>query len=154
MPRLFLTLLLLLAGLAPATAVDPVEREERAEAARSSPDLTAIRAKVKAKAKDWIGAERDLRALAGLDKRADALNLLAFSLRNQGDHEAAFTYYFKALALDPDHKGAREYLGELYVKTGDMDKAREQLAHLQRLCPQGCEELDDLTKAIGTRRAD
>jgi Flp pilus assembly protein TadD len=145
-PRLFLALLLLLAGLAPAAAVDPVEREERAAAARSSPDLTAIRAKVKAK--DWAGAERDLRALAGLDKSADALNLLAFSLRNQGRNDDAFAYYFKALTLDPDHKGAREYLGELYVKTGKMDKAREQLAHLQRLCPQGCEELDDLAKAM------
>jgi tetratricopeptide (TPR) repeat protein len=145
-PRLFLALLLLLAGLAPAAAVDPVEREERAAAARSSPDLTAIRAKVKVK--DWAGVERDLRALAGLDASADALNLLAFSLRNQGHHDGAFTYYFKALALDPDHKGAREYLGELYVKTGEMDKAREQLAHLQRLCPQGCEELDDLVEAM------
>jgi tetratricopeptide (TPR) repeat protein len=143
MPRLFLALLLLLATLAPAAAV---EREERAAAARSSPDLTAIRAKVKAK--DWAGAERDLHALAGLDKSADALNLLAFSLRNQGKHDDAFIYYFKALDLDPDHKGAREYLGELYVKIGQMDKAREQLAHLQRLCPKGCEELDDLVQAM------
>jgi Flp pilus assembly protein TadD len=144
-PRLPLALVLLLALADPAAAVDPNEREERA-AQQAGPDLAAIRARVKAK--DWAGAERELRALAGLDGSADALNLLAFSLRNQGRHEAAFTYYFKALALDPDHKGAREYLGELYVKTGDMTKAREQLAILERLCPTGCEERDDLAEAI------
>ena len=63
-------------------------------------------------------------------------------------HDAAFIYYFKALDLDPDHTSAREYLGELYVKLGQIDKAREQLARLERLCPQGCEERDDLAAAI------
>jgi cytochrome c-type biogenesis protein CcmH/NrfG len=43
---------------------------------------------------------------------------------------------------------AREYLGELYVETGETAKAREHLGLLQKLCPQGCEELEDLEKAI------
>jgi hypothetical protein len=41
-----------------------------------------------------------------------------------------------------------EYQGELYVKIGDLAKARDNAAHLARLCPQGCEELEDLQKAI------
>ncbi len=64
---------------------------------------------------------------------------------------SALTYYTKALALDPDHKGAREYLGELYVETGQLDKAKEQLVVLTRLCPTGCEELEDLQKAIAAK---
>jgi cytochrome c-type biogenesis protein CcmH/NrfG len=61
------------------------------------------------------------------------------------------TYYTKALELQPGHKAAHEYLGELYVETGDTAKASEQLASLQKLCPSGCEELEDLQKAINTR---
>ncbi|TPN64274.1 tetratricopeptide repeat protein, partial [Mesorhizobium sp. B1-1-5] len=56
-----------------------------------------------------------------------------------------------ALELQPDHKAAHEYLGELYVETGDMDKAKEQLASLEKLCPAGCDELSDLRQAIDTR---
>lgn len=32
-----------------------------------------------------------------------------------------------------------------------MPKAREQLATLTKLCPSGCEELEDLTKAISAK---
>jgi hypothetical protein len=48
----------------------------------------------------------------------------------------------------PDLGGAQEYLGELYVETGQMDKAKIMLASLTKLCPQGCEEREDLEKAI------
>jgi tetratricopeptide (TPR) repeat protein len=75
----------------------------------------------------------------------------ARSLRKTGDYKTALTYYTKALELKPDHKAAREYLGELYVETGDMAKAREQLASLTKLCPAGCEERADLQKAIDTK---
>ena len=55
--------------------------------------------------------------------------------------------------MAPEHKSAREYLGELYVETGNMEKAREQLAVLARLCPGGCEEREDLQKAINAKSA-
>ena len=35
-----------------------------------------------------------------------------------------------ALDFDPQHKGALEYLGELYVETGQVDKAKENVAAL------------------------
>ena len=63
------------------------------------------------------------------------------------------TYYVKALELQPDHKGAHEYLGELYVQTGDAAKAKEQLTILTRLCPASCEKREDLEKAIDAKSA-
>jgi len=109
-------------------------------------DLTSVRQKVKAK--DWKAAIEELKPIIYKVDNADAYNLYAFSLRNTGDYRQAFTYYGKALDFDPNHKGAREYLGELYVMTDNMPKANEQLAILEKLCPSGCEELDDLRKAI------
>jgi Flp pilus assembly protein TadD len=109
-------------------------------------DLTSIRQKIKAK--NWHAAIEELKPIVACVNNADAFNLYAFSLRNTGDHRSAFTYYGKALDFDPNHKGAREYLGELYVITGDMIKAGQQLTMLEKLCPSGCEELDDLRKAI------
>ena len=44
-------------------------------------------------------------------------------------------------------------LGELYVETGNMEKAKEQLAVLAKLCPGGCEEREDLQKAISAKSA-
>ena len=121
-------------------AVDTVVSKE-------APDLTAVRAKIKAK--DFKSALADLNGM--VDKgvqHADVYNLLGFSLRKSGDFPKALTFYKKALDFDPEHKGAHEYLGELYVETGELPKAREHLAVLERLCPQGCEEREDLAKAI------
>ena len=89
-------------------------------------DLTSVRQKVKAK--NWQAAIEELKPIIARVDNADAYNLYAFSLRNVGDYKSAFTYYGKALDFEPNHKGAREYLGELYVMTGNMPKAREQLA--------------------------
>jgi Flp pilus assembly protein TadD len=129
------------ATIMPAYAVDDIEGAD-------APDLTAVQAKIAAK--DYKGALADLRDLAQDTQQADVYNLLGFTLRKTGDYTTALTYYSKALELKPDHKAAREYLGELYVETGDMGKAREQLASLQQLCPSGCDELADLRKAIDT----
>jgi Flp pilus assembly protein TadD len=112
-----------------------------------APDLTAVRAKVKAK--EWVAAIADLNVMIDQGvQHADVYNLLGFSLRKSGDTKRAYTFYKKALDFDPNHKGALEYLGELYVETGELAKARGHVALLQKLCPQGCEELEDLEKAI------
>jgi tetratricopeptide (TPR) repeat protein len=119
-------------------------------ASTDAPDLTAVRAMIKAK--DWKGAVAQLNEM--VDKgvqHADVYNLLGFSLRNQGDNKSAQTYYAKALDFDPDHKGALEYQGELFVKLGQFDKAQVNLTKLAKLCPQGCEEREDLEEAIKTK---
>ena len=129
----------LAASHAPVRAVDP-------EPVTASPELAPIRARIKAK--DFKNAAEELFALARRAQNADIYNLLAFSLRNLGDYDQSALYYRKALEYDADHKGALEYQGELFVKLGDMEKARQNLARLVTLCPQGCEELDDLREAI------
>ena len=85
-------------------------------------------------------------------QHADVYNLMGFSLRKTGDYKQAYTFYRKALDFDPEHKGALEYLGELFVETGQIDKARENVVLLRKLCPAGCEELDDLEQAIAAAR--
>jgi tetratricopeptide (TPR) repeat protein len=113
---------------------------------RDAPDLSSVRAKIKAK--DFKGAIAELTPMLETNQHADVYNLMGFSLRKSGDYKQAYTFYRKALDFDPEHKGALEYLGELYVETGQVDKARENVALLKKLCPSGCEELADLEKAI------
>ena len=113
---------------------------------KDAPDLTSVRAKLKAK--DYKGALAELTPMLAIYQHADLYNLMGFSLRKTGDHKQAYTFYRKALDFDPEHKGALEYLGELYVETGQIDKAKENVVLLKKLCPSGCEELADLEKAI------
>jgi Flp pilus assembly protein TadD len=138
--RLALALWLAVTTLPPALAVD-------SEDSGSAPDLTAVRASIKAK--DFAGAVTELTGMIDKEvQHADVYNLLGFSLRQTGDDARALTFYKKALDFDAGHKGAHEYLGELYVATGQLPMAREHLAVLERLCPQGCEEREDLARAI------
>ena len=83
-------------------------------------------------------------------ENADAYNYLGFAYRNLGNYGNSKTYYDQALAIDPDHKGANEYLGELYLKLGQLEKAEARLARLDGICAWGCEEFDDLKAAIET----
>ncbi|SFJ30500.1 Tetratricopeptide repeat-containing protein [Bosea sp. OK403] len=114
---------------------------------KGAPDLSAVRSAIKAK--EFKAAITDLNGMidAGV-QHADVYNLLGFSLRKSGDQKTALTYYRKALDFDPGHKGALEYQGELYVEMGEIAKARGNLAALVKLCPQGCEEREDLEKAL------
>lgn len=57
------------------------------------------------------------------------------------------TYYTKALNLEPQHLGANEYLGELYLELNDLPKAQARLAILKGACGD-CEEYEDLEEAI------
>jgi tetratricopeptide (TPR) repeat protein len=115
---------------------------------RDAPDLTAVRAKIKAK--DFKAAITELAPMLETHQHADVYNLMGFSLRKSGDPKQAYTFYRKALDFDPEHKGALEYLGELYVETGQIDKARENVVLLKKLCPSGCEELADLELAVAS----
>jgi tetratricopeptide (TPR) repeat protein len=114
----------------------------------NAPDLTSVRAKVKAK--DFKGAIAELGPLMESNQHADVYNYYAFSLRKTGDLTSAATYYRKALDFDANHLGALEYQGELFVELGQIDKAKANLAKLVLLCPNGCEEREDLEKAIQT----
>jgi tetratricopeptide (TPR) repeat protein len=81
-------------------------------------------------------------------RNADAYNWLAYAVRKDGDPARAIPIYQKALALDPKHRGAHEYIGEAYLMLGDVGSARQHLARLDSLCFFGCSEYRDLKQAI------
>ena len=144
----------LLLALVPASTVYlteacAVDTKTKAE----TPDLTKVRAQIKAG--DFASAKIALSALVDQETQpADVYNLLGFTLRNLGDYKQSLTYYQKALDFDPNHKGAHESLGELYVKLGDKTGADREVQILQKLCPSGCEELADLRTFMATETAD
>ena len=97
----------------------------------------------------WPEAEARLRSIASVaDDVADVWSLLGFSRRKLGRFDAAETAYDRALALDPGHLGALEYLGELRLEQGNVEAAQALLRRLEALCPFGCEERTELAEAI------
>ena len=101
------------------------------------------------KAKDYESALNHLsKALKKDPNNADIHNLLGYSYRKLGNTDKAFEHYRTALRIEPKHRGANEYMGELYLETGQLDKAEERLAVLDKACPWGCEEYDDLKEAV------
>jgi tetratricopeptide (TPR) repeat protein len=82
------------------------------------------------------------------DKNADAYNWLAYATRKTGDPAASLPLYQKALAIDPKHKGAHEYIGEAYLMLDNLAKAKEHLATLGSLCLITCGEYRDLKRAV------
>jgi tetratricopeptide (TPR) repeat protein len=88
------------------------------------------------------------RALAARPRSADVLDSLGYAHHMTGDDHGAVAWLEKALAEDPDHKGAHENLGEVYLALHDVTSARAQLTELARLCPSDCDERQALTKAV------
>ena len=134
-----------------ALAVDtPSNMPTEPGAVAAADRLASPRAAVAAA--DWPRAIRELQALLRTEPgNADVHNLLGYSFRKRAepDMAQAFLHYHEALRLDPAHRAAREYLGEAYVQVGQLDKAREQLEALERLCGRTCDEYRDLAAAIG-----
>ncbi len=85
---------------------------------------------------------------------ADVLNMLGYAHRKLGRMETALGFYQEALAIEPRHLGANEYLGELYLETGELGKAEERLAELVAACPSGCEEREELAEAIDAYKSE
>jgi len=93
-----------------------------------------------------------LELLEGLEikspENAEVHNLLGYTYHKSGDFEKSLPAYQRALFLDPEHKGALEYQGELFLTLGQIDKAIENLDKLKNICPSGCPELTDLENEI------
>ena len=99
--------------------------------------------------KDWAVALAVLQPYTVANPRsADGFNLLGYSMRNLKKYDESLVAYKQALTLDPKHRGAHEYIGIAYVQMGQLDKAKEHLASLDKICPFSCEEYRDLKKAI------
>jgi len=86
---------------------------------------------------------------------ADWNNLIGYAMRlkNPPDLMASETFYKAALKIDPAHKGALEYYGELLLMKNDLAGAEQMLARLDKICFFSCEEFRDLKQAIATHKA-
>lgn len=81
-------------------------------------------------------------------KNADAWNLKGFSHRKNGEYDASYQAYKTALTLDPKHRQAMEYMGELHLTLGQLDEAEALLERLKKACSYNCKYRDMLAKAI------
>ncbi len=114
--------------------------------------LSAARAQIEQK--KWAAAVDELKKVNDTGS-ADWNNLMGYSLRKSAtpDYAGAEKYYDAALRIDPKHKGALEYSGELYLITGNLPKAEQRLATLDKVCTLPCEEYTDLKKSVARYKA-
>jgi hypothetical protein len=106
--------------------------------------------------KDWKGAQVILQqGLVRDPTNADYHNMYAYNLRKgpSPDMSLVFQHYNEALRIDPKHRGANEYLGEAYLMVGNLPKAKEQLAALDKICFLPCKEHKDLKASIDAYQA-
>jgi tetratricopeptide (TPR) repeat protein len=97
-------------------------------------------------------AIKELRQLTRtIGPHPDVLNYLGYANRRLRLFDRAQAYYEQALAIDPLHRGANEYLGEMWVELGRLDEARRNLVNLDQACPFGCAEYEDLKRVIELR---
>ncbi len=114
---------------------------------RADPDYQKARQAIDAK--DWETAIELLNRVAGRnDSDANLYSWLGYAERQRGNYPQAFSYYDKALALDPKHRGAHEYIGEAYLLMGNLAKAEEHLAALDQLCFFSCSEYRELKEQV------
>ena len=117
----------------------------------SDPDYVAGKAAIERK--DWPEAVAQLlRAEVRFPDSAEVHNYLGYAYRQLGRFELAFRHYERAIAIDPRHRGAHEYIGEAYLMVGDLPGAEKHVAALRAICLLPCEELDDLEKAVAKYR--
>ncbi len=136
------------ATLAPfARAADSVP----APAAAADP-LAAARALIADN--KWMAAIEELKRVDA-SGNADWNNLMGYSHRKAKtpDYAAAEHYYDAALAINPKHRGALEYSGELFLMLGDLARAEQRLATLDKACFLSCSEYTDLKNAIARFKA-
>jgi len=140
-------------ALAAGGAPDPFQLEQERKA-NQDPAIGGIQAAV-AKA-DWPQAQELARAaVAKNPSNPDLHNLYAYSIRMGAspEMELVFRHYNEALRLDPKHLGAHEYLGEAYLQVGNLDKAKDELRTLDKLCFFSCKEFSMLKKAVADYEA-
>ena len=124
-----------------------------ADTAPAKPDMLSG-ARTLIAQKKWSAAVDELKKVNDTGS-ADWNNLMGYSLRKglPPDYAGAEKFYNDALRIDPTHRGALEYSGELYLITGDLPKAEQRLAALDKACTLPCEEYTDLKKSVARYKA-
>lgn len=136
-----------------ADTPDPVPLAAPEVALKPAPGLPLERARALLQSRQWRAADDELRRVgrqSGAQANADWHNLMGYALRKQSppDLAGAQRHYDAALRINPQHRGALEYAGELALMQNDLPAAQARLATLARLCTSPCEEHEDLKQAI------
>jgi Flp pilus assembly protein TadD len=144
---------LLLAVLAATLTTLPTQAADTTPAAAPAADTLAPARALIAEGR-WRDAITALQAAADTGS-ADWNNLMGYSHRKAKtpDFAAAERYYDEALRLQPKHRGALEYSGELYLMLGDLARAEARLVALDKACTFGCDEYKDLKAAVARFKA-
>lgn len=149
MPHFLMPIAIAVVGLL-ALFVTPVVAEGTSDSSSTEAATDDVYAEVKAMVDsgNYVAALPILITLTKTEARnADAWNLLGFTLRMLGQIDDSATAYLSVLSINPNHLGALEYQGELFLATGQPDLAKANLARLQGLCGS-CAEYEDLAQAI------
>jgi Flp pilus assembly protein TadD len=147
-----LTLSILVAACAAAASITPALAADMSPPPAAKPAPAANRlatARQLIEARQWDAARDELKRVD--DRRsADWNNLMGYVSRKAGSPDLAASehYYDEALRIDPHHRNALEYSGELYLMKGDLPKAQTRLASLATECNAACEQYADLKEAI------
>lgn len=120
----------------------------------AAPTDALAKARTHIAAKNWPAALGELRRI-NQTASADWNNLMGYASRKSAtpDLAAAQRHYDAALRIDPRHRGALEYSGELALIKGELATAEKRQTELERACASGCEELADLKQAIARYKA-
>ena len=151
-PRPFLTAAALSLLCAVSMAAD-IPSSNPPRGAAKAYELDVARARIASR--DWVGALAELRRVDARHS-ADWNNLMGYTLRKspQPDWDAASRYYDEALRIDPEHRGALAYSGELALQRDDLTAAQHRLDALERVCGrQSCQELVTLRDAMTLHKA-
>jgi tetratricopeptide (TPR) repeat protein len=100
-------------------------------------------------AEDWNAAITMLESASLRDPHnPDIQNYIGYAYRRLRQLRPAIGHYQQALVLNPRHRSAHEHLGEAYLTLGEPAIAEQHLAALEDICLIGCDEYDDLKRAI------
>jgi len=139
--------LLLVAGGVGAAPSDEGDEQALTADADYAAGLAAL------KANDYAAAlPRFLKALKRFPDAANLHNELGYTFRKLRQLDKAFEHYKRALAIDPRHRSAHEYIGEAYLMVGDTASAEKHLEALRGICTLPCEEMRDLQAALDAHR--
>ena len=125
-----------------------------ADAGNSAPADPLEPVRVHLAAKQWSAAIDELKRI-NAPASADWNNLMGYSLRKAKtpDFAGAEKFYNEALRINPKHRGALEYSGELYLMTGNLPMAEQRLGALDKACFLPCSEYTQLKKAVERYKA-
>ena len=99
--------------------------------------------------KDFVAALNELQIESEINSSdADVWNLLVFVSRKLEKSFLSEKAYKRALEIYPNHKGASEYMGKLYLTLSKVKEAEGLLNKLKKICPSGCAELTSLEESF------